>query len=611
MISRLILFLVLVITFCESICAQKTFNVDSLKEVLATPGISESSKIIPYINLANHYIYFNLDTAQYYIDEALKLEEIENVLPDSFYKHLLIKGWTHQGKGEFESAKVFMLKAHDIVEKHGDRKSEIELSMNVGSILVDLKDTLAWSFVNKMLEKVDTTLNSNEKASWILGQQYLARIFMHEGNYLKGLEILTETNRLKYLRYSPNHRWGILSLMSQILVHIGDESLSRKYLFEALDQPGLLNHEVKFLTASLAEHYITQGKLDTAEYYLNKIPEMKPLSEMECHSYHFKLAKVLYQKKNYNSARTNIDQAISCSKEMQNADTFIHNHLIKGRILLKQDKPDGVKNQIRLIEDVIKSSPEAMTLRMKNAFNALKLKLEMYNKAPQLLVQYDDHYASVTEENRIYNDQRLKELSAYHETEKKELEIDNYREKTKLQENSLQNYKRSILGLITSLLLMLGLLITTYRFYLLRKKHNLILEEEKDELTFQNKELKEVNEQLRFQQEKLSQKNEEIDESITVVVNRKNRRIELRSIVQLTAKDNGVNIELVDGEVFWIDERLSKILAELPDELFVRVHRSHVINRIFVEEYSNKEVTLKTGKTVKISKTYKDNILDA
>ena len=81
------------------LCAQETEDYETLKQKLAIEDKTALDSAYTKIQLANYLIYHDLDEATEYINEVLiDIEQGDIVLADTFYRHLLIKAWTYQGK---------------------------------------------------------------------------------------------------------------------------------------------------------------------------------------------------------------------------------------------------------------------------------------------------------------------------------------------------------------------------------------------------------------------------------------------------------------------------------------------------------------------------------
>lgn len=71
----------------------------------------------------------------------------------------------------------------------------------------------------------------------------------------------------------------------------------------------------------------------------------------------------------------------------------------------------------------------------------------------------------------------------------------------------------------------------------------------------------------------------------------------------------------IDKQKHLVRESLTNLIKELPSDKFKRIHRSTIINMDFIKElisvgYGDYELKMNDGRTFRISKTYKADILE-
>ena len=94
-----------------------------------------------------------------------------------------------------------------------------------------------------------------------------------------------------------------------------------------------------------------------------------------------------------------------------------------------------------------------------------------------------------------------------------------------------------------------------------------------------------INKVVRRQQQ-------ELQPTITVKVGYKTVVLPLSDIIYLAAMDNYVRLHLTNGQKLVTQTTLSTLAAQLPESLFVRVHKSFIISRQQIESYSRQQVFL-------------------
>ena len=100
-----------------------------------------------------------------------------------------------------------------------------------------------------------------------------------------------------------------------------------------------------------------------------------------------------------------------------------------------------------------------------------------------------------------------------------------------------------------------------------------------------------------------------------LVIKEKKRLLILKTehITHINAADDYLEIHTTDGKKYLHQERLSKIEQQLDPSVFIRIHRSHIVNAesiLALRPHFNGEyfVDLKNNTTLKLSRSYKDNL---
>ena len=97
------------------------------------------------------------------------------------------------------------------------------------------------------------------------------------------------------------------------------------------------------------------------------------------------------------------------------------------------------------------------------------------------------------------------------------------------------------------------------------------------------------------------------DDAITLKVDRFMRRFYLAEIAYIQAQGNFVSIETgVEGVL--ATATLRSLEVALPDDRFVRVHKSYIVNRAHVREQRVGSLLLDTGDVLPIGKSYRGRV---
>lgn len=84
-------------------------------------------------------------------------------------------------------------------------------------------------------------------------------------------------------------------------------------------------------------------------------------------------------------------------------------------------------------------------------------------------------------------------------------------------------------------------------------------------------------------------------------------RIDFIDILYLESSVNYVTIYTTTGK-YAKKISLNRILRENLNECFIRIHHRYIINKLFIDAFNLKEVTLKNGITLPISRSFLENI---
>ena len=90
--------------------------------------------------------------------------------------------------------------------------------------------------------------------------------------------------------------------------------------------------------------------------------------------------------------------------------------------------------------------------------------------------------------------------------------------------------------------------------------------------------------------------------------------LKVDTIIYLEASANYTNIFMNDGRKFVVSRTLKDFEELLPQDTFIRIHHSHIINKNFAEKYIRGEggqVVLSNGAVLDISKRKKADFLKA
>lgn len=115
--------------------------------------------------------------------------------------------------------------------------------------------------------------------------------------------------------------------------------------------------------------------------------------------------------------------------------------------------------------------------------------------------------------------------------------------------------------------------------------------------------------QVHFQKTAENEKEENPADFIFVKIDRKMHRIDYNKILWIESLSDYLKIETTEGTRV-TRETISAIEDKLPDNRFIRVHRSFIISVDKIESYSNEEIVIQ-NRSIPISRTYKENVINS
>ncbi len=84
--------------------------------------------------------------------------------------------------------------------------------------------------------------------------------------------------------------------------------------------------------------------------------------------------------------------------------------------------------------------------------------------------------------------------------------------------------------------------------------------------------------------------------------------IKISDIVYIESEGEYIRLHLVDGRKITTFYRLKNMESELPSTLFVRIHRSYIVNREAIKSYDRTRVYLSEDEYLPIGQNYRDTL---
>lgn len=596
----------LILCFMLAGTAQQNANPDSLLLLLRTLPLNSRAYLQTQVNLANYWVYRNLDSASWHIDQVLENSKTKAVFPRGYARHYLVKAWTYHGRMMLKEAKLWYYKALNEAREGGSEAEIREIELNLGALLTDIHAPEAQAFALGIIERVEPPITQEDKEFWITGHLYLVRIAEYQSELGKALDILQRLQENPILHELPDYRYGVLNSTAIVLDRMGDGQLAIRYYRKALKMHGLYDFERKELLLNMASTWLDVENPDSCLHYAVAAQAVAPLSENEQWAYFFALARAYWLKGEAALAQTNVEKALEIARKTQNDNFLVQSLLKKAEFSAAVNNWPLVKS---LLDEALPYWKGVDNLEAQTLDALLKLKSGLATSRPELVPELDKYVALSTRYASLRNDRQLKQVVYQYEVRQQEQENERLR-----QELAIQRQRRRIqwLGLCLLALAVMaagGTAAFWRRNTRLTQQYNALLEEEKEQLIFEQEELQLLNAQLQNQLNELS-KQSQLNHSMLIEVQGRDQLnlIEANDIIYLIAEHEGVRYYLANGGSIWSDKPLREAIDLLPNIMFIQTYRSIVVNMRHVICINARTIKMKNGSELPIGRVYKYDI---
>ena len=457
--------------------AQNQKELDSLFQVLSIAK-HDTTKMEIYLRIGDFYENTIPDSALKYHNKILEIADFQrdkNIIA-LCYNHL---GIVHQNMGKYELAIDYYLKAKEINEELND-------DSNLGG-----------NYVN------------------------LGLIYCYQSNYDKALEYYYQS--LKLSEKVNNSRLKSASLANIGLVYYNQSEYDKaiEYYHKSLEidissanMPGIANAYL-----SIGNVYGERGDLDAALVYFEKAL----IINTEINDYYGigycngNIGVVLEERNKLAEALVHYKKTVEIYKSIEYVygEAMYLNH-ITHIYLLKKD----YKRAVNYAENSILLSKEVGALDIEKAsYNFISLIYREQGKYKEAL-KYKEKWIDLTDS--IFNIEKaesIAEMNTKYETEKKEKQIIQQQAELKTSklekekekaEKERQTTQRNMFIVAFSLMLILAGFI--FRSYKQKKKANILLAEQKDQIEEANEELYQQNEEIAAQRDEIEAQRDTVTE---------------------------------------------------------------------------------------------------
>ena len=591
-----------------------------------TYAIKDTVKAIQYAELHKEYLQDSLFVELFILRSKLTNIDIDEY-SNRYYENLLSEFHAFDNPELFnsiifnkakQSARNREYKLAENLYKFGSHLShraklveyENEIDINLSGVLLRRSkfkeaNLLLSSLIKRAEEQKDTNNLNIVLKNKAVCQSYLGQLDSSIINHSKVLNYAIE------LRDS--------TMMIKALTNIGNVHMRMKNFVEAKNY---LRESIKICKKvgrikSMANCYASIGTVFEQE----KIPDSS--------SYYFERALQITDNIDYPQFKNKVKGALGSSYyfsgQLYKAERLLEEALLNEKSphvksaflqrlgLIKRDRND-MQGAVKSFENALEIGVESNDISVQIACH--KALAKIYKDASNFKNGFDHLISMNSLKDSIYNIEKTKIIADYdkkYRLNKKETENKLLSKDLEAASIESSNYKRLIMLLMAFLFSLAMLIRNLWKTGVLKKSHNALLVE-------RNMLLSETNRGLVFELEELKELNDKLSKNVAVLPVASNyvRKIEIQGvdkvhiidfddILYVTAEDNGARVISVNG-VFWSPSKLKEITLTLPNERFVRVFRSTVVNINKLKWINHSTLMMQNGDELKIGRTYKSDI---
>lgn len=304
--------------------------IDSLLSSANNKEISTEVRAKTYIDIAEYYLPYKIDSAEYYLNLVFSDQTYLDALPKDYQKHYVVKGWIAFSSMNWTEARTNLEVAYNIASKAGNRTSKIDALITLGAVYTQSQDTMGMDFIDYMLAEIDTNDLQEDKQAYIMAYLYRSKILKNQNKKYHALATLDTILNVSFINSFPALKVGVEQNLGGLLGNMNDIKTAEKYIADLMDKSDS-KIKTQALELQLVDIYLKTNRLDKAKKYIDKLSDDKSIVEVYGYSLEMKKARYYILKgEELDKADLALDTAYGYVKNKKNAGKVFSVLLDKG-----------------------------------------------------------------------------------------------------------------------------------------------------------------------------------------------------------------------------------------------------------------------------------------
>lgn len=593
--------LAIIIVCCPSITSGQNAKIDSLKRELRKEGSPTVQTAKLYDDLAWEYLFINPDAAIPYADSSLLVaQKTGDAEKKAVALHTI--GVIFLVKQNYDSALVYFEKSVAITEpldlylKAGAAYSNIGIShYELGNY-----DT-ALVYQNKALDYRTLGKDTLEMAKSVIN---IGAIWQAKGNYVQAIESCLLA--IDYLEKSGSNEELIATCENNIgsmYLQMGNFEKSLDYLrrAETVFEKNENTYRLPMLYNNFGEAYNNLGQYEDAIAYLLKALEMNNFDERTLSYTYFGLGHAFNEKKEHDTALKYLFKALELDKKNGNLKEMASAYAGIGETYYAQQAYAQASRYLaegEAIADSINALPELVDFKRLSVANQLEMRgLSSISEQFGAYRKLQDSLFSIEKTNKI------EELETQYRTRMIQDSLQYAKERNQLVEADFRKEKAISRLLKVLMLILIGIIGLFWYLFRLKRQQNQQLESSNQTLLTLNKEL---TEELQEKESELLSPEVVSNKTLTLTSNGK-EVVRLGDILYIQSQDKAVQV-YTPAKTHWDWVTLKTYSEILPPQIFLKIHRSYIINVLHIQSRTRRVITMSNGVKINIGNTIREEV---